>query len=281
MLPRKHRETALLGLTMYTASRPVVIRAQQVAFAVVRALGPAVLPARRTELAIGEWDALVSSWNAELGQVSSVAMYQRKDPRAGLTMLVGRDGAAPVLVKCRRDSAGISTEQRMLAEMSSRAVAGLNTPLPAGEGVTADGLAWAAQEFVFRRPHRPQFELDPSQLTELGEAVSECLTTLGRVPPREDWVPVHGDLTPWNLRRDHEDRIWLIDWEDVGFAPQDADSGYLSLSAAALRGTTLPALAPEVVDYWSAVVAERVGQGHPQAINHAMLALLEGLSQPS
>ena len=83
-----------------------------------------------------------------------------------------------------------------------------------------------------------RIRLDPSQLEALGRAIREITTDLGREgSPPEGMAAAHGDVAPWNLRRDHRGQIWLIDWEDVGFAPHGADAGYLSLTAAALRGT--------------------------------------------
>jgi hypothetical protein len=37
------------------------------------------------------------------------------------------------------------------------------------------------------------------------------------------WRPMHGDFVPWNLREDRSGLLWLLDWEDVGWAPPNAD----------------------------------------------------------
>jgi hypothetical protein len=181
------------------------------------------------------------------------------------------------LVKCRRESSGIDAEQRALAGLQGRTVAGLHVPAPLGQGVSSGGVAWAAQEFVFRRPHRPVLALDQARLDALSGVIAEACAGLGGIPPGDDLELAHRDLTPWNLRRDHLGRIWLIDWEDVGWAPLGADAGYLALTSAALRrGDRAVTLEPRVADFWRARIRARVAAGHDSPINAKMLRLLDG-----
>jgi hypothetical protein len=42
-------------------------------------------------------------------------------------------------------------------------------------------------------------------------------------PPAGNWEPVHGDLTPWNLRTRPDGNRVLFDWEDAGWGPPFAD----------------------------------------------------------
>jgi aminoglycoside phosphotransferase (APT) family kinase protein len=34
---------------------------------------------------------------------------------------------------------------------------------------------------------------------------------------------MHGDFVPWNLREAPGGELWLLDWEDAGWAPPSAD----------------------------------------------------------
>jgi Phosphotransferase enzyme family len=280
LLPCHDKECAALGITMYTASRPAVLLAQRAAFRVARAIGVWALRPKPAELVIDEWEELTRSWGDTLGPVQSIAMYQRKDPRGGMTMLVSRPDLPPVLVKCRRANREITVEQRMLAAMQDRDVPGIAAPRPIGAGVTQGSLSWAAQEFVFSRPHRPVFALEPAQLDALGSAIEEIVTDLGlEGSAGKGMAAAHGDLAPWNLRRDHRGQVWLIDWEDVCFAPCGADAGYLLLTAAALRGTKPESLSPPVVAFWTEAIERRISNGHSHPINHAILDLLREMSR--
>jgi hypothetical protein len=281
LLPCHDKECAALGITMYTASRPAVLLAQRATFHIARVFGLRALWPRPAELVIDEWEELTRSWGRTLGPVRSIAMYQRKDPRAGMTMLVNRPDLPPVLIKCRRQGdRGIALEQGMLAAMQDKDVPGIAVPRPVGAGVTHGGLSWAAQEFVFSRPHRPVFALEPAQCDALGSAIKEIVADLGlQRPAREGMAAAHGDLAPWNLRRDHRGQVWLMDWEDVGFAPYGADAGYLSLTAAALRGTKPEPLSSPVATFWTEAIERRISNGHSHPINHAILDLLREMTR--
>ena len=37
------------------------------------------------------------------------------------------------------------------------------------------------------------------------------------------WLPMHGDLVPWNLREDRTGAATVLDWEDAGWGPHSAD----------------------------------------------------------
>jgi len=280
LVPRDDRACALLGITMYTASRRSVLLAQRAAHASASVVGLRVLPARRDEVVIEEWSDLTDSWHETLGDVDSVAMYQRRDPRAGVTMLACRGGVPVALIKCRHGGAGLAAEQQALARLEGRSVAGLSFPVPLGHGVSAEGVTWAAQEFVFRRPHRPVLSLDQGQLDALSAAIAEACAGLDGEQPGDDMELAHRDLTPWNLRRDHRGKVWLIDWEDVGWAPRGADAGYLALAASALRrGRGRPVMEPRVADFWRARVRDRVVAGHDAPINARMLRLLDEIQE--
>lgn len=275
VLPRGDRAAARLGLTLYTASKGWVLAAQRISHALIGVVGPRALPGRRVTLRVAEWEELTASWHGVVGPVRSVAQYQRKDPRAGLLLLLMREHGLPLVVKVRERSDGVVQEQRVLGALQGHHPRGLHVPRPAGHGTTSTGLTWAAQEFVFQRPHRPVLELEDGQADALAEAVTGAFERLGLTEPRQDgWRPAHGDLTPWNLRRDHTGRTWLLDWEDAGYLPLAADETYFAVTASMLRGTTPGPVDPEAAAHWRSVVERRLSEGHPVALNEAMLARL-------
>lgn len=71
------------------------------------------------------------------------------------------------------------------------------------------------------------------------------------------WKPMHGDLTPWNLRQSGHN-LFLLDWEDWSWGPPEADLVLYRAAEAALQGI-VPARRKhqEAVDYWLGVVRSR------------------------
>ncbi len=102
--------------------------------------------------------------------------------------------------------------------------------------------------------HRP-YEWNGEALPEIASQASKTLLgTLTRPKDLQDhWVPIHGDLTPWNLRVDRHGRLWLIDWEYARWGPPLAD--LLRFAAAELSITV-----DEPPDI-ALRVAERLGDG--------------------
>ncbi|WP_375485186.1 phosphotransferase family protein [uncultured Jatrophihabitans sp.] len=94
------------------------------------------------------------------------------------------------------------------------------------------------------RPHRAITRLRSGLLDEVRTLVGAVVPRPPGVP--EHWVPSHGDLNPWNLRRARTGD-WLIDWEDAGWAPPGTDEVYFSATSATLRrGAVQPLpIAPE------------------------------------
>jgi hypothetical protein len=72
--------------------------------------------------------------------------------------------------------------------------------------------------------HRPH-PWDPPRLREITADVASTLADSIERPidTPETWVPIHGDLTPWNLRIDRRTQAWLLDWEWASWGPRAAD----------------------------------------------------------
>ena len=60
-----------------------------------------------------------------------------------------------------------------------------------------------------------------------------------------DLVPIHGDLTPWNLRLAGTDSPWLFDWEWAGWGPVHSDLLRFAIATCSLTMTR-----PEEIVAW-------------------------------
>ena len=256
LLPVTDRRAAALGVTMYTASKPRVIAAQRIACTVIGLAGTRVLPGRRqlVELPCSpeEWTEMTRQWAALVGPVASFAVYRRREAsRTGLTMIgVDARGRPLGVFKVRPTGGPLVAEQRALAAVHDAAPATFRAPRDLGSG-SHGAWHWSIQETVFTRPHAPVFVPPPGIFDEIREIAG------GLVEPGPG-VPAHGDVAPWNLRRDHRGQVWLYDWENVGRFPPEADRTYLAVSARVLHGTPLPSDLPdEAVGYWRHVWLDR------------------------
>jgi len=276
LLPLDDRRAAALGICLFTASKPWVGTLQKAGHLLVRVGGARALP-YRSELwqppcSADDWQSMVAAWQNLLGPVDGLACYRRRQQtRSGHIMLLTRRGEALALVKFRVDGGGgLGVEQAALSAVASFQPGSFRAPRPLGAGEVGQ-LRWSAQEPIFSAPHQPVFRAGP----ELFEEVTACLRDL--VPslfpaadlaadPESDLVTGHGDLTPWNLRRDRSGQIWLYDWEDVRPAPPDSDRAYFSAAARSLGKATMPADLPDrAVEHCRTVVHERNGHNPEDA----------------
>jgi hypothetical protein len=75
----------------------------------------------------------------------------------------------------------------------------------------------------------PPFHRTPKWRPRLLERVAEeasCLLAGQISRPTgtpSHWQPMHGDFVPWNLREAPDGVLWLLDWEDSGWAPPSSD----------------------------------------------------------
>jgi hypothetical protein len=256
LLPRHDKQTAALGICMYTACKPWVVSLQTAAHHLVRRAGTWFLPGSTVRFAlpgtVEERTHLVDQWERLLGRIDAVALYRRRQlNRTGLTMVAVRDGAPLAVLKLRDEGSGLAREQEALAAVAAANVTTFRAPRPLGRG-SAGRWHWSAQESVFSAPHRPTLSAPP----ELFDEVRDALSTL--VPCDDDLEPAHRDLTPWNLRRDTHGTVWLFDWEDCGPSPRGGDRTYFSVSSRAVGGPAVPSDLPlEAVGYYRAIIEER------------------------
>lgn len=272
LLPLDDAKAAALGICLFTGSKPWVVALQRAAHLLVGAGGLRTLP-YGTEFwqppcSADEWRSLVTVWHDVLGPFDRLAFYRRRQQaRSGHTLLLTHRGTATALVKFRRNAGGgLEVEQDALEAVSRFGTRTFRAPLPLGTGLVGQ-LRWSAQESVFTRPHSPVFQPPP----ELFHELAECLALMAPSPAGSDisssdstdalatdLETAHGDLTPWNLRRDRAGQVWLYDWEDVGSAPADSDRAYFWATTSSLGKADMPAdLSARAVEHCRAVVVER------------------------
>jgi hypothetical protein len=82
---------------------------------------------------------------------------------------------------------------------------------------------WSVRELeplpTFHQPARWQ----PQRIRQVAADVSRALKLERPVHIPSHWLPMHGDLVPWNLREDEHGQLWLLDWEDASWGPPFAD----------------------------------------------------------
>jgi hypothetical protein len=274
LVPTRDRRTASLGVCMYTASKPRVVRVQQAAFWAVRMFGarallggshPWPLPCERDL-----WEELCAQWRSCVGDFDGLASYQRRQSeRDGTTLLLTREGEAVAVVKVRSQIGALLREQEALDAVERFGPVTFQAPRGLGSSTVSVDLHWSAQSSVFDRPHLPVLTAPEGLFAEVAEVLATCDTAESPAHPA-----AHNDLTPWNLRRDHRRQIWLYDWEDWGHAPPDSDQVYYAATSYALEKGTLPAgLARSAVEHWTDIVRRR------DATNRADELLAEGIME--
>ena len=226
MVPMSSRAAALATLSLYPACKWRGRVAQRLAWAGVRLFGARVLPGARSEWSppCGEevWKSLTSAWRPSAGSFDSFGVHLRRPlGRDGFSVLLIESGQPTAFIKIRQSpSAGLRRELIALDALRGRTNPVFGAPEPMDTG-DVDG--W---EYLMLSPLPPQVHTvvrSPASLRGVVEEIQSLGQSWGKLEPRAPgWVPMHGDLTPWNLRLMGE-VIFLYDWESAGWGPPGAD----------------------------------------------------------
>lgn len=259
-VPVEGRPDTLAGLSLYAGCRRHVLLGQRLAGFAVAAAGSRALPGARLEwrppMPHEQWEDLLATWRGKLGAFERFALIvRRQHSRSGFGLLLLHAGSPVAFVKVRDDARPLTQEAQALTLLQDRPVKAMEAPAPLGLATSGE-LTWLATSPMTSRPHRP--EPHAPIMAVLAE-VQDRLSALPRpadTPPH--WEPMHGDLTPWNLRWS-TGRRWLLDWEDAGYGPPGADELYYRLTCASVGVPTVPATTPsdEAVHFWLSAVDER------------------------
>lgn len=263
LLPTSPRAGARAGLSLYAGCKPWVVTMQRLTEEWVSIFGARSLPWRSTALlppvSDESWWTLLDRLRATVGSFDDVAMYAPwQKARSGFALLLLLNGTPVAFVKVRKnDGTVLGAEAQVLQAVSMNAPRVFVVPRVLALDESND-LHWLVMTALPGRVHRPPRDVD---LNRLDAELERCLLGLSR--PEEvakHWRPMHGDLTPWNLRRLADQRLALIDWEDVAWAPPGADAVYYFALATTMgwRCSVAPnLLTPEAAAYWTARLDER------------------------
>lgn len=262
LVPTASRTTAHIGLAMYTPCRWKGELSQNIAWAGVRMFGPGVLPGRTVSWDPPEprdrWERLMRRIRKSVGDFDHHVVYERREGRPGVMLVLIRNAAAVAFVKIRmEDDAAISREARSLGLVAATKHPTFSAPqlMMSGE---MEGWSYLVTSPLPPGRHRMHTNGPPPGLFS---DVKAALTGLEPDPDVPDhWSPMHGDLTPWNLRTFGRG-AWLIDWENTAWGPPGADEVLYRATTEAL-GRPLPpapidASFAEAVHYWVGEVEER------------------------
>jgi hypothetical protein len=175
---------------------------------------------------------LVEAWKSRLGDFDDFAAYRpRQQDRAGLALLLLQQGRPLAFVKARLDPDPLTAERNALQAIAAVQPRSFSAPTVLDHD-SAGSVHYLALSPMPPRIHRIPRHPDLRRITdELQEGLSR-LPRPADVPG--DWLPMHGDFTPWNLRLS-EGRMLLFDWEATGWGPPAADVTLYRAAERALR----------------------------------------------
>jgi len=245
-------------------------------------LGPSALPGRRTALVPpidGQlWPELLYRLRHALGEFETIATYQRVQiDRPGMMLLLLSRSGPLAFVKIRRlGDADIGNECDALRSLRSFGPRSFSVPEVLLEDTIGDWNYLALEPLAPRMHRVPK---DPP-LRAIIEDVRRALTELprgGGVPSH--WCPMHGDLTPTNLRELPDRRLVLFDWEEAGWGPPGADAVLYRATVAALGGERpAPTGDDEAIDFWLKRITSRsVTNERDRRLARALLGALTGM----
>jgi hypothetical protein len=139
------------------------------------------------------------------------------DPRRARFNLLAldRDGRHLAFVKFKR----AALDRRHVEALTAAGAAGRSFWAPSLIAAAAAGpWSFVATTPMPPGPHRPA-RLPPAARRRLVAEIRAILPP-ATVP---GWVPIHGDLGPWNVRTVGRRRLAVVDWEETAEGPDAAD----------------------------------------------------------
>lgn len=256
-LPLSSRGDAASTLAMWSPCRPSALLMQRIGWVAVHVMGARVLPG-----AVNSWEPpwdcdtgeqLGLEWQAAVGDFDTMGIYEQPQRhRHGLVVLLFSSGRPVAFLKLRRSSTDavhpvLAGEHRALQLIDDAGITAFSHPRALGLGVV--------QRWTYLITSAIAGGLDrPSTAGHVDAVLSDIQLGLRQLPGSDeapdDWEPMHGDLTPWNLRVSGNGVLTLVDWEAAAWGPPGADAVLLYASRRALFGTPPPSLPAEATDYW-------------------------------
>ncbi len=283
-VPTTTRADALTGLSLYGPCRTRSTLMHRTALWLVESFGPRALPGRVRKwvapMPEGVWTELLARWQTVVGEIDGLAVYQRRQAhRAGVMLLLLNRGKASAFVRLRHlNGEALEREHEVLTLIAAQPLSTFIAPTPLARGEYGD-WHYLVTNSVFTNAHGVATYPPIKLITREVRDALAALPRSGSVAPH--WAPMHGDLTPWNLRRLQDGRLALIDWEDAQFAPPGADEVLYHVTSAGLR---LPSLPPpidceEAIDFWRKRIGSDPNRGAAE-VEH-FNRVLDALESPS
>lgn len=279
-VPASDRRASLAGMALYAPCRPWMLAAHHVGWALVAVLGARVLGRTttgwRAPTGAAVWEALRDQWADALGQADGMAVYERPQAsRSGFGVLLLRASRPVAFIKVREADPGLAQAACVLAALEDSPSPYFHAPAPLGSGAVGR-WGWLAVSPMPSQPHRPARSAPVAAIA--GDISHRLSGVLDASEAPAHWRPMHGDLTPWNLRRTGLRNLWLLDWEEAAFGPPDADAVYFGLTTAVLfrRRYAGPPASEEAVTYWRERIGSRPIGDFDRGLNAALVRVLDG-----
>lgn len=190
---------------------------------VVRLLGAALgADAAHPHWPTQTWEELDDELVSALPGLRLVGAVLPRQPGRHRLSLLGQMTGTDVVVKLGAVDAEIRNEAEALSLLERNPLPGIATPRPLASG-TVQGVNGNADFLVTTSiAIRRQRAAIDEPLRTFEHDLSARLSDLATAQAAPGTVPVHGDLTPWNLRRTSRG-LALFDWEAAGWGPPGTD----------------------------------------------------------
>lgn len=227
------------ALALWSATRPKARVARFASSLLLRSLGPRLVPGRRV---VVDWDQVIGAgaadWKSTLQPMVELfdhtVVYQPPQAaRKGMALLLVGPSGPVAFVKARpKDDAGLALERKILRRLDG-GTSKTWVPRVLDSGVLGSWM-YVVTEPIPSARHTPAEAVDLDTLDWIAGSLRDALDE----PPTEGLVPMHGDLTPWNVRRLPDGRTAIFDWEGAAWGPAGADLVYFQISSEALGRRT-------------------------------------------
>lgn len=205
--------------------------------------GPGILPSKSHQLKlpipIHIRETLFGIIQNEVGEFNELSVHrQRGEERKGFALLLLRNGAPQAFVKVRHADHAEALERENEA---LEAVAKFQPKSFSATTSIATG-DYGGWRFLAMQPLAPLIHRTPKRppIKEISHEIASALQNIARPTSTPDhWAPMHGDLTPWNLRSVGK-RLTLFDWEHVGWGPPGSDQALYQMTSRRLHLRTPP-----------------------------------------
>ncbi len=251
LLPASSRSAASSASSLYAPSHRRAYFGHRAGRWLIRSLGTGWLPRVRHDrlpLDPEHWTALVGALKADGIRLDDVALYTRtQQARREFSLLAIADGEPVAFVRVGRRET-LDTECDAIAGLQEARPSAFDFPrlLTRGSIGAADFAAFTP---VLRGLHRPAVHPPIDAVAAQVSAGLAAIPQQGDTP--DHWQPMHGDLTPWNLRLNPDGALALVDWESAGWGPPQADETLFYASSMAVGLRTSPRLVNgEAVRFW-------------------------------